>query len=475
MNSPDIAAQLQMQFSQMKQKQLADGIPDAAMRKDRLQRCIDLLVDNREALAQALDEDFGGRSPNLSQMSEVMQGLAHYKHAMKNIEKWMKVEKRPAPFPMGLMGSRTEIRYQPKGVIGIMSPWNFPVAMVFNPLCNALAAGNRAMVKPSEFNPKTAELIRTLIEKYFSPDEVYVITGGAEVGAAFCSVPFDHLLFTGATSIGQKVMEAAAKNLTPVTLELGGKSPIIIDKDYPIELAAERIISGKGMNAGQVCISPDYVFVPEAGLEAFISTCRENFVAQFPTVIGNPDYTAVVNDRHYARISGYIDEAKAAGVRVEAMGSEPLTEGDRRIPIHIIVNPADELRCMQDEIFGPVMVVKTYNSEQDCIDYINARPSPLAFYYFSNDKAKQDRVLNQTLSGGVTINNVTMHVSAYDLPFGGVGQSGIGHYHGIEGFKTFSHARGVFRQGKIDLAKLAGTLPPYTDKVKKMLDSQIKK
>lgn len=475
MNSPDIAAQLQMQFSQMKQKQLADGIPDAAMRKDRLQRCIDLLVDNREALAQALDEDFGGRSPNLSQMSEVMQGLAHYKHAMKNIEKWMKVEKRPAPFPMGLMGSRTEIRYQPKGVIGIMSPWNFPVAMVFNPLCNALAAGNRAMIKPSEFNPKTAELIRTLIEKYFSPDEVYVITGGAEVGAAFCSVPFDHLLFTGATSIGQKVMEAAAKNLTPVTLELGGKSPIIIDKDYPIELAAERIISGKGMNAGQVCISPDYVFVPEAGLEAFINTCRENFVAQFPTVIGNPDYTAVVNDRHYARISGYIDEAKAAGVRVEAMGSEPLTEGDRRIPIHIIVNPADELRCMQDEIFGPVMVVKTYNSEQDCIDYINARPSPLAFYYFSNDKAKQDRVLNQTLSGGVTINNVTMHVSAYDLPFGGVGQSGIGHYHGIEGFKTFSHARGVFRQGKIDLAKLAGTLPPYTDKVKKMLDSQIKK
>ncbi len=475
MNSPDIAAQLQMQFSQMKQKQLADGIPDAAMRKDRLQRCIDLLVDNREALAQALDEDFGGRSPNLSQMSEVMQGLAHYKHAMKNIEKWMKVEKRPAPFPMGLMGSRTEIRYQPKGVIGIMSPWNFPVAMVFNPLCNALAAGNRAMIKPSEFNPKTAELIRTLIEKYFSPDEVYVITGGAEVGAAFCSVPFDHLLFTGATSIGQKVMEAAAKNLTPVTLELGGKSPIIIDKDYPIELAAERIISGKGMNAGQVCISPDYVFVPEAGLEAFINTCRENFVAQFPTVIGNPDYTAVVNDRHYARISGYIDEAKAAGVRVEAMGSEPLTEGDRRIPIHIIVNPADELRCMQDEIFGPVMVVKTYNSEQDCIDYINARPSPLAFYYFSNDKAKQDRVLNQTLSGGVTINNVTMHVSAYDLPFGGVGQSGIGHYHGIEGFKTFSHARGVFRQGKIDLAKLAGTLPPYTDTVKKMLDSQIQK
>lgn len=475
MNSPDIAAQLQIQFAHMKQQQLAEGIPDAATRKDRLQRVINLLVDNKDILSTTLSDDFGGRSPNLTQLSEIMQGSGHYKHAIKNLDKWMKVEKRPAPFPMGLMGSRTEIRYQPKGVVGIMSPWNFPIAMVFDPLCNALAAGNRAMVKPSEFNPKTAELLKSLIGQYFSEDEVYVITGGAEVGAAFSAVPFDHLLFTGATSIGQKVMEAAAKNLTPVTLELGGKSPVIIDADYPIELAAERIVSGKGMNAGQVCVSPDYVFVPEASLEAFIKQARETFLSQFPTVIGNPDYTAIVNDRHYARISSYIDEAKAAGVRVEALGTEPLTEGDRRIPIHLLINPSDDSRVMRDEIFGPVIVIKTYNALQDCIHYINARPSPLAFYYFGNDKNKQQQVLDQTLSGGVTINNVTMHVSSSDLPFGGVGQSGMGSYHGIEGFKTFSHARGVFRQGKIDLAKLAGTLPPYTDKVKKLLESQIKK
>ncbi len=475
MNSPDIAAQLQIQFNHMKQLQLSEGIPDAATRKARLQRCIDLMVDHRQDFAAALNEDFAGRSPNLSQLTEIMTGVGHFKHAIKNLDKWMKAEKRPAPFPMGLLGSRTEIRYQPKGVIGIMSPWNFPIAMVFNPLCNALAAGNRAIIKPSEFNPKTAELIKRLLGEYFSSDVVHVITGGPEAGAAFSAIPFDHILFTGATTIGKKVMEAAAQNLTPVTLELGGKSPVIVEQDYPIELAAERIISGKSMNSGQVCISPDYVFVPEAGLEAFISTAREVFNTQFPKVIGNPDYTAVVNDRHYQRISGYLSEAKAAGCRVEALSADPLTEGDRRIPLHLIVNPSDDLKIMQDEIFGPLMVVKTYRSVEDCLGYINARPSPLAFYYFGNDKNRQQYILDNTLSGGVTINNVTMHVGSSDLPFGGVGDSGMGNYHGIEGFKTFSHARSVFRQGKLDLAKVAGTLPPYTDKIAKMLDSQIKK
>ena len=475
MNSPDVASTLQIQFTQMKQKQLAEGIPSAAVRKDRLQRCIDLLVDNKDTLPDALNEDYGGRSPNLTQMSEIMQGIAHYKHALKNLDKWMKVEKRPAPFPMGLLGSRTEIRYQPKGVVGIMAPWNFPMAMVFNPLCNALAAGNRAMVKPSEFNPKTAALIEELIGKYFSPDEVYAVNGGPEVGAAFSAIPFDHLLFTGATTIGQKVMEAAATNLTPVTLELGGKSPVIIDADYDITLAAERIINGKIMNSGQVCISPDYVFVPESGLESFIDTARSTFATMFPTVLGNPDYTAVVNDRHYERITGYINEAQAAGARVESLGSEALQAGDRRVPVHLVINPDDQLGVMRDEIFGPILVVKTYRDVESCINYINARPTPLAFYYFGDDKARQNHVLDSTLSGGATVNNVTMHVGSCDLPFGGVGKSGIGNYHGIEGFKTFSHARSVFRQGKIDLAKIAGTLPPYTDKIEKMLDGQIKK
>lgn len=475
MNGIDITAQIEAQYIHMKQVQLREGIPSAAVRKDRLQRCINLLVDHKDELSKALEQDFGGRSPNLTQLSEIMQGTGHYKHALKHVEKYMKAEKRSAPFPIGLLGSRAELHYQPKGVVGIMSPWNFPIAMVFVPLCNAITAGNRAIIKPSEFNPATAELIKTLIEQTFSSDEVAVFTGGAEVGAAFSAVPFDHLFFTGASSIGQKVMEAAAKNLTPVTLELGGKSPALIDAAYPIELAAERIISGKGMNAGQVCISPDYVFVPEQGLEAFITTSREIFASQFATVMGNPDYTAVVNDRHYARLVSYLEEARAAGVRIEPLCDEALVAGDRRIPITLVINPSDELRIMKDEIFGPLMVIKTYSNEQDCIDFINERPSPLAFYYFGEDKQKQQQMLDQTLSGGVTINNVTMHVSCYDLPFGGVGNSGMGSYHGIEGFKTFSHGRSVFRQGKLDLAKLAGTLPPYGEKVKKVLASQIKK
>tara|TARA_B100000767_G_scaffold274580_1_gene308060 strand:- start:125 stop:1567 length:1443 start_codon:yes stop_codon:yes gene_type:complete len=475
LNSADIATQIEAQYAHMKKVQLREGMPSAAVRKDRLQRCIDLLVDHKDELSSALEQDFGGRSPNLTQLSEIMQGTGHYKHAIKNVEKYMKADKRSAPFPIGLLGSRAELHYQPKGVVGIMSPWNFPIAMVFVPLCNAITAGNRAIIKPSEFNPATAEMIKALIGQYFSSDEVTVFTGGAEVGAAFSTVPFDHLFFTGASSIGQKVMEAAAKNLTPVTLELGGKSPALIDAAYPIELAAERIISGKGMNSGQVCVSPDYVFVPEQELEAFIASSRETFISQFATVMGNPDYTAMINDRHYGRIVSYLDEARAAGVRIESLSEDGLTEGDRRIPIQLVINPSDDLRIMQDEIFGPLIVIKTYTNEQDCIDFINTRPSPLAFYYFGEDKKKQQRVLDNTLSGGATINNVTMHVSCYDLPFGGVGNSGMGSYHGIEGFKTFSHGRSVFRQGKLDLAKLAGTLPPYGEKVKKILAGQIKK
>lgn len=475
LNSADIATQIEAQYAHMKKVQLREGMPSAAVRKDRLQRCIDLLVDHKDELSSALEQDFGGRSPNLTQLSEIMQGTGHYKHAIKNVEKYMKADKRSAPFPIGLLGSRAELHYQPKGVVGIMSPWNFPIAMVFVPLCNAITAGNRAIIKPSEFNPATAEMIKALMGKYFSSDEVTVFTGGAEVGAAFSTVPFDHLFFTGASSIGQKVMEAAAKNLTPVTLELGGKSPALIDAAYPIELAAERIISGKGMNSGQVCVSPDYVFVPEQELEAFIASSRETFISQFATVMGNPDYTAMINDRHYGRIVSYLDEARAAGVRIESLSEDGLTEGDRRIPIQLVINPSDDLRIMQDEIFGPLIVIKTYTNEQDCIDFINTRPSPLAFYYFGEDKKKQQRVLDNTLSGGATINNVTMHVSCYDLPFGGVGNSGMGSYHGIEGFKTFSHGRSVFRQGKLDLAKLAGTLPPYGEKVKKILAGQIKK
>ena len=467
--------QMQAILEKLQAEQLAEGIPPAEVRRQRIQTVIDMLVDNQDALAQALDQDYGGRHEYLTRMSEVMQSIGHLKDAKKKLHKWMKPEKRQPLPPMGLFGAKAQLRYQPKGVIGIMSPWNYPIAMVINPLATALAAGNRVMVKPSEFNPKTAELLEQLFSKYFPGGEVTVVNGGPETGAAFAALPLNHIIFTGATGIGRKVMEAAARNLTPVTLELGGKSPVIISRTADIAEAAARIMNGKATNAGQACVSPDYVFVPEESMETFIDACRAIFREQFPTALDNQDYSCVVNDRHCARITGYIHEAQQAGVRVENLGTEEITEGKRRIPVHIVVDPGEDLAIMQEEIFGPAMIVKPYQKLEPCVDYINQRPSPLALYYFGKDKAEQAWVLDHTLSGGVTVNEVLMHVACTDMPFGGVGASGIGNYHGREGFRTFSHARSVFTEGWLNIAKLAGTLPPYSDKVGKMLASQIKK
>lgn len=476
MNSIVIPDSMQLQLQRLRKAQRSHGVPDANTRKDRLQRCIDLLVDNQDVLANTLDEDYGGRSPYLTKMSDVLQPVGHLKHAIKHLDKWMKPEKRSAAFPMGLLGGRARIEYKPLGVVGIMSPWNFPMAMIFHPLANALAAGNRAMIKPSEYNPKTALLLEQLFAQYFTEDEIAVVNGGPEAGGAFAALELDHILFTGATSIGRMVMQAAAQNLTPVTLELGGKSPTIISESADIAKAADLITAGKTMNSGQVCLSPDYVFVPESELEAFIKAARETFTGLYPTVAGNSDYVTVVNDRHYQRITGYLEEAREAGCRIEALSNDKYTPEERRIPLHLIVDPSEELRVMQDEIFGPLMIIKPYRKLQDCLDYIADHPHPLGLYYFGDDKVEQRYVLDNTQSGGVTINDVIMHISNIDLPFGGVGQSGMGNYQGHEGFKTFSHARSVYTQGKVNLPKLAGTLPPYNSaKLDKLFAGQIKK
>jgi coniferyl-aldehyde dehydrogenase len=471
--TPDL---MQMQLQRLRRAQRAGGFPDAATRKQRLRRCIDLLVENQDELVNTLDQDYGGRSPYLSKMSEILMPISHLKHAIKHVEKWMKPEKRPAMFPMGLLGGSARIEFQPLGVVGIMSPWNFPMAMIFHPLATALAAGNRVMIKPSEFNPATAALLARLFAQYFSDDEIVVVNGGPEIGGAFSALPLDHILFTGATSIGKMVMQSASKNLTPVTLELGGKSPTIVSRSADTAKAAQAIIEGKVMNSGQVCLSPDYVFVPEAELETFIRCARDTFKAMFPTVSGNRDYVAVINARHYDRISGYIEEAKRDGARVEPLAADAYNASEQRIPVHLIVNPGEHLKVMQDEIFGPVMIVKTYTDVAQCIEYIADRPHPLGLYYFGKDQAEQDYVLRNTLSGGVCLNDVLMHISNIDLPFGGVGNSGMGSYQGLEGFRTFSHARSVYKQGWVNLPKLAGTLPPYNgDKLNKFFAGQIKK
>ena len=456
----------------------AEGFPEYGTRIDRIDRCIALLVDNQKAICDALSADYGCRSPYITRMAEIMTSVGNLKHVRKKLKSWMKPERRSAPVPMNLFGARALVYHQPKGVVGNMTPWNIPVGMVFSPMADILGAGNRVMIKPSEFTPQTSALTRELINRYFDRSEIAVLTGGPEVGAAFASLPFDHLLFTGATSIGRMVMRAAAENLTPVTLELGGKSPVIVSASADIEEAAGKIVTGKGQNAGQLCVAPDYAFVPESRLEVFLESCRKNFVAQYPTTVLNPDYNAMINARHYDRVLGYIEEARAAGARIIELnpGREDFTDrAQHKIPLHIVVNPDDALKVMQEEIFGPVLVVKTYRDVGDCIAYVNARARPLALYWFGKDEAERERVLRETISGGVSVNNVMMHFACDDLPFGGVGGSGMGHYHGRDGFRTFSHAKGVFRDGRLNLSKLAGTLPPFGPKLAKMLDGQIRK
>ena len=472
-----ISSELNTLLERQKAAFLADGPVSYETRIKRLNKLIELLVDNQQALCDALDADYGGRSPRMSRMAEIMGAVNNAKNAKKNLKKWMKPEKRKSPVPMNLVGAKTTLHYQPKGVIGNMTPWNVPVGMVFSPMVDMSAAGNRCMVKTSEFNPLTAELIKELVAKTFDDDEVVVVTGGPDVGAAFSSLAFDHLLFTGATSIGRLVMRSAAENLTPVTLELGGKSPVFVGAEADIATTAFKIINGKSMNCGQICISPDYVFVPEQKVEQFIEQCTATYNSLFPNPTKNVDYNAMINERHFDRINGYINEAKAKGARVinlDKSGAE-WNSTDQKIPLHIVVDPSEELSISQEEIFGPIMIVRSYTDLDQSIAYVNARPRPLALYYFGKDNAEEQKVISNTISGGVCVNNVMMHFNCDDAPFGGVGASGMGHYHGHEGFKTFSHMRTVYTDGWVDFIKLGGMLPPYSEKTDKVLNSQIKK
>lgn len=466
-------------LERQRQAFLDEGPVHAATRVDRLNRCIALIVDHQQELCEAVNADFGGRSRHVTLMTDLYTSVSTLKFARKNLRRWMRPQRRRSPAPLGLLGARARVHYQPKGVVGIMTPWNVPVNMVFSPLADVLAAGNRALIKPSEFTAHTSELLQRLFQRYFEDTEIAVVTGGPEVAAAFSALPLDHLIFTGATSIGRKVMEAASKNLVPVTLELGGKSPVIVSETADIHQAADKLATGKAMNAGQLCIAPDYVFVPASRMESFINAFRQSATALYPRVVDNPDYVAMINERHFDRIRSYLDEAEEQGSRVLAAhaADENWREAreQKKIPLHLVIDPGEELRCMQDEIFGPLLNVIGYREVDQCIDFINRRPRPLALYYFGWDQAEQARVIDHTLSGGVTINDVALHFACDDLPFGGVGPSGMGHYHGFEGFKTFSHARAVFRQARIDVMKLAGTRPPYSERVDKMMAQQIRK
>jgi len=448
----------------------AEGEVTYSTRIDRLKRLKALIVENKTEFAETTKREFGGaRSYEFSLFSEFASKVEAIDYSMKHLKQWMKPEKRKTNKPMNFLGGKSQVRHFPKGVVGIISPWNLPFGLTVAPLTSALAAGNRALLKPSEFVPETAALFAEIVPKYFPEDEVAVVTGGAEISQKFAELPFDHLLFTGSTKVGAKVMRSASKNLVPVTLELGGKSPVVIGRSAKLDLAGTRLTFGKLLNGGQLCLSPDYVVVPNELEEQLIARVVHEAQSMYPNITENEDYAGIINERHFARLQNYLDDAVAKGAKLTIVGANKTraSAGNRRMPLHILQNVNDDMLVMQEEIFGPVLPFMTYSDVTEVPDMIEPRRSPLALYYFGKDKREQEYLLSHVQSGGVCINDITLHYVQEDLPFGGFGASGMGAYHGPEGFRSLSHARAIYSQTMIDVLPIVGARPPFGDKFRK--------
>lgn len=459
-----------------KKANAALGVPAARLRKDRLNRCIALVLTHQDELIEAITADFGARSPDMTRLTDIAASVGPLKYARDNLERWMRPQKRKVtPAALAVLGAKAEVRYQPKGVVGIMTPWNFPVQLAMDAIACAFGAGNSIMLKPSEFTPATSALLAQLIDHYFNEEEAAVVLGGPEVGAAFSGLPFDHLIFTGATSVGRHVMRAAAENLTPVTLELGGKSPVILGKGADISKAAARVMQGKTMNAGQICLAPDYVLAPAEQIPEFVTQARASVTKMFPNIKDNRDYTAMISQRHYDRVRGLIADARAKGaeiVEINPAHEDFSQQEHRKIPPTLVLGATDDMTVMQEEIFGPVLPVRAVASVDSAIAEINGRPRPLALYYFGEDADESEKLLTRTHSGGVTINDVIFHFSQDELPFGGTGSSGMGAYHGHRGFLEFSHEKAIYRQTASEL--IAMLRPPYGEAFRKQVAARLK-
>jgi len=450
---------------------MAEAGASAAVRIDRIERAIGLLVDNEREFIDAVAADFGQRPPALTRFTDIVPAVRALQHARKHVRRWMRPQRCDPGLPFRLAGVRTEILYQPLGVVGLISPWNFPVNLSFCPLAGVLAAGNRCMIKPSEITPQTSGLMQRLVAAAFDAREVSVITGDAAVAERFSRLPFDHLLFTGSTAVGRRVMAAAAEHLVPVTLELGGKCPTVVGRSADLGRAVDRILLGKLANAGQMCLAPDYAYVARESLQAFVERARRWMERAYPDLASNRDYTSLINDRHMGRVSELLADARAKGADVVELGVTPegLPSRRRLIPPALILGVTDNMRVMQEEIFAPLLPLKAYDGLDEVITDINRRPRPLALYYFGSDRNEERELLARTTSGGVTTNDVAMHVLVEDLPFGGIGASGMGAYHGEHGFRRFSHARAVYRQTGLDVAGLLGLRPPYGPRLDRIL------
>lgn len=434
-------------------------IPDLRERLYSLKRLAEAIQHYKEEIVSAISADFGRRSRIETMAADIMVTLEEIKHAQKHLRGWMKPERRS--ISLTFKPARGEIRFMPLGVVGIVAPWNYPFQLAIIPLVNAIAAGNRVMIKPSEFTPRTSELLQKMLGEVFSADEVVTVQGDAAVGAAFSSLPFDHLLFTGSTAVGRHVMAAAAPNLTPVTLELGGKSPALVAPDYPLEHAADRIATGKCFNAGQTCVAPDYVLVPREKRDEFVKLYLAAVKKRYPTLANNADATAVVNARQADRLRAWLEDARQRGVVIQQHlpDDEKIPEGLEIIPPTVLLDPPEDAMVMQQEIFGPLLPIKSYDSHDQALDYISQRDRPLAFYPFDSNNERLTKTLNRIIAGSVCVNDTLIQFGQHELPIGGVGASGMGHYHGHAGFLTFSKSMPVMYQSRFSGVKLFD--PPY--------------
>jgi len=451
------AEPFQQAFEHMRAATRRNPAVERGVREARLDALAALVHDNAERFAAALSADYGHRSAHETRLLEVFPTLEAIRHARRHVGAWMK-PRRKAP-SLWFRPGRARIMPQPLGVVGIIVPWNYPLLLAVSPLAAALAAGNRVLLKMSEHTPLTGELLAELVGQHYAADEVAVALGDAAVGAEFARLPFDHLLFTGSTRIGYQIMRAAAANLTPVTLELGGKSPALVGPGYPLEQAAERIMVSKLMNAGQTCIAPDYMLVPAGREEAFVAAARAVVARCYPELGATPDYTAIIDDRHFQRLADLVEDARARGARIEPLSQAEPDPARRCLPPLALLGVDDDMAVMQEEIFGPLLPVLPYRDLDEAIGYVNSHPRPLSLYCFEHDAGRRDRVLRETVAGGVTVNDTLLHIAQEELPFGGIGPSGMGHYHGIAGFDTFSKLKPVFLQSRLNAMALFN--PPY--------------
>jgi coniferyl-aldehyde dehydrogenase len=462
------------------QRQRADfvtaGPVPLALRRDRLRRAIELLKSNEARICEVLSADFGGRHEASSLMMDVQAPIGSLKYAHRHVARWMRPQRRAGIFPFNLFGARSELRYQPKGVVGIAGTWNGPLYMLFAPLAGVLAAGNRAMLKPSDLSPATSQWLAEAVPQFFDPLELSVVTGDLATARAFTRQAFDHLVFTGSTAVARQIMRDAADHLVPLTLELGGKSPTIIGRSAEMGQAVDRISMARAQNGGQICVMPDTVYLPRERVEEFVAQMEAAWRRMFPTTAGNVDLTAVANDRHLQRFESRLAEAAQAGARVICLGeAHDAVRDDRRRALHLVIDPPADTAIAREEIFGPAMALKPYDEVREVVAHINAGERPLALYYFGRDRAEQEFVLGHTLSGGVAVNDVMLQVGMHDVPFGGIGASGMGVYNGPEGFAEFSHLRGVYVAGWWDPRHKLGLLPPYTPAFVKMMRDAVRR